>query len=245
MATQPNPYRTYSNTKKTILPLSFENKTLEYSQAFNQIANQNKEEILSAPLCIEAVSQFFQFSLGLAAIKEYGEQSWALRCNASSGNLQPSEAYLISSSIQGIDDGLYHYSPQEHELELLSSLQNQDDKKDNKTRLFLSMLIFNCLERSLEIWRKVLEIYATWLWTCFKSTWNFSFIIRLENWSSKYKRQGASKSNRFDQVNRYIPEEREVPDMLIKISFANSKDNSKENTTNIDISKIRAKLEDT
>merc|ERR1711879_129940 len=89
-ATQPNPYREYSNTKKIVLPLSFDNKTLEYSQIFKQ----EKANTLSAPLCIESISQFFQFSLGLAAIKEHAGQSWALRCNASSGNLQPSEAYL-------------------------------------------------------------------------------------------------------------------------------------------------------
>ena len=54
--TQPNPYRTYAGTKKIQLPLSFDNNTLEYSQIFDQ-----KENTLNAPLCKEAISQFFQF----------------------------------------------------------------------------------------------------------------------------------------------------------------------------------------
>ncbi len=41
----------------------------------------------------------------------------------------------------------------------------------------------------------------------------------------------------FDQVNRYVPEERELPDMLIKVSFVN--DNSKKD---IDISKNKSKI---
>ena len=52
--TQPNPYRTYAGTKKIQLPLSFDNNTLEYSQIFDQ-----KENTLNAPLCKEAISQFF------------------------------------------------------------------------------------------------------------------------------------------------------------------------------------------
>ena len=70
-ATQPDPYRTYTDTKQIKLPLSFENNTLSYKDIFEE-----KKEI--APLCLESISQFFQFSLGLAAVKTYEGQSWAL-----------------------------------------------------------------------------------------------------------------------------------------------------------------------
>ena len=56
-ATQLDPYRTYSNTKKTSLPLSFENKTIKYQDIFDT------QKTDTAPLCIESISQFFQFSL--------------------------------------------------------------------------------------------------------------------------------------------------------------------------------------
>lgn len=120
-ATQPNPYRNYINTKKTELPLSFQNKTIAYKDIFDTTATDK------APLCLESISQFFQFSLGLAAIKSYEGQSWGLRCNASSGNLQPSESYILANDIEGIDDGLYHYAVENHHLEQLSSTKKKLD----------------------------------------------------------------------------------------------------------------------
>lgn len=235
-ATQPNPYRTYANTKKIKLPLAFENNTLEYSQIFNQ----TKENILSAPLCKEAISQFFQFSLGLAAIKEYGDQSWALRCNASSGNLQPSEAYIISNEIADIEDGLYHYSPQEHELELLSNADKNLSLPKNSFVVCLSSIVWReAWKYGERAWRytqldcghalKALEISASIL------GWKIEVI--------NTKDSQLQKLIGVDQVNRYMPEERELPDMLIKVSLANDSDNS--NATNsIDINNIRKSLQD-
>ena len=65
--TQPYPYRAYKDTLKTSLNLSFDNVTPEYSSVFEN--NKSRKDI--APLCYESISQFFQFSLGLSAIKEY------------------------------------------------------------------------------------------------------------------------------------------------------------------------------
>ena len=44
---------------------------------------------------------------------------WALRSNPSSGNLHPTEGYLILPSLDHLDlpHGLYHYAPKEHGLE--------------------------------------------------------------------------------------------------------------------------------
>ena len=43
-ATQPNPYRSYTESQKTKLPLSFENKSLEYSQIFTQAKEEKQED---------------------------------------------------------------------------------------------------------------------------------------------------------------------------------------------------------
>jgi nitroreductase len=40
-----------------------------------------------------------------------------LRCNPSSGNLHPTEAYVIAHGVAGLDDGLYHYASRSHSLE--------------------------------------------------------------------------------------------------------------------------------
>ena len=234
-ATQPNPYRTYSETKKTKLPLSFENKTLEYSQLFNQ----KKEDIISAPLCKEAISQFFQFSLGLAAIKEYGDQSWALRCNASSGNLQPSEAYLISNGIQGIDDGLFHYSPLEHELELLSNANEELTLPENSFLVCLSSIVWR------EAWKYGERAWRYTQLDCGHALKALEISASILGWKIEVINTKDSQLQNligFDQVQRYVPEERELPDMLLLVSHEKEPFN---NLKTMDIENIRTTLEET
>ena len=117
-ATQPNPYRSYEGAEKVGLKLSTSNATPLYSDIFN--------EVPKAPLCFEAISQLFQFSLGLAATKSHEGSSWSLRCNASSGNLHPTEAYIILPPMNGIDEKhtVSHYNPQHHHLEKLASFDS-------------------------------------------------------------------------------------------------------------------------
>ena len=57
------------------------------------------------------VAEFLRCSLGLSAWKEYRTSRWALRVNPSSGNLHPTEAYLLR------DGAVAHYAPREHALE--------------------------------------------------------------------------------------------------------------------------------
>jgi len=114
-ATQPNPFRNYSDTQKIELPLSTKNSTLPYSLI--------DEDVPSAPLLKESLAQFLEFSMGIAAWKESGDSSWAVRCNASSGNLHPTESYLIlPPSLQELSEksSVIHYAPKEHTLEVLA-----------------------------------------------------------------------------------------------------------------------------
>lgn len=49
--------------------------------------------------------------MGLSAWKAYRETRWALRVNPSSGNLHPTEAYVVH------DGHILHYAPREHAVE--------------------------------------------------------------------------------------------------------------------------------
>lgn len=95
---QPNPFRTFDGAARTELALA-------------------PERLSPAPLTLEAVGALLHLSMGLSAWKQFGPDRWALRCNPSSGNLHPTEAYVLAEGLEGLDDGLYHYLPRDHALE--------------------------------------------------------------------------------------------------------------------------------
>ena len=69
--------------------------------------------LLSSHCRLEAVPgfEFLRCSMGLSAWKQYGSSRWPLRVNPSSGNLHPTETYVIW---QG---RVCHYAAREHALE--------------------------------------------------------------------------------------------------------------------------------
>jgi len=63
------------------------------------------------PLHRDSIAWFLRYSMGLSAWKAYRETRWALRVNPSSGNLHPTETYIVH------DGHILHYAPREHALE--------------------------------------------------------------------------------------------------------------------------------
>jgi SagB-type dehydrogenase family enzyme len=73
----------------------------------------------AAPPTIRALSRLLEYALALSAWKQAGATRWALRANPSSGNLHPTEGYVLVGGIAELGDapGLFHYAPREHALE--------------------------------------------------------------------------------------------------------------------------------
>src|SRR5262249_15577929 len=69
-----------------------------------------------------------QDSLALSAWKRTGTTRWALRVNPSSGNLHPTEGYLVCDADAGLHPApaVYHYAPREHALELRTELSDRE-----------------------------------------------------------------------------------------------------------------------
>ena len=117
-ATQPNPFRRYGGAR--LVPLEQVPPTDEpgYDEAFVQ------GRIPSAPVNRRTISQLLYDSLAISAWKSAGATSWALRVNPSSGNLHPTEGYLICGPVEGLSDKpmVCHYAPKEHGLEVRAEL---------------------------------------------------------------------------------------------------------------------------
>jgi nitroreductase len=68
---------------------------------------------------IGVLADLLRHSLGLSAWKQFGASRWALRVNPSSGNLHPTEAYVIGNWTTASDAPatVAHYAPDRHALE--------------------------------------------------------------------------------------------------------------------------------
>jgi SagB-type dehydrogenase family enzyme len=110
--TQPNPFRIY--TASEITPLARDDQTagpvLDHAY--------DPARVDPHPIDLDALGRLLYDSLALSAWKEFDQQRWSLRCNPSSGNLHPTEAYVLGEFDQ-VDQGaaLWHYTPLTHSLE--------------------------------------------------------------------------------------------------------------------------------
>ena len=113
-ATQPDPFRRY---RKAPL-IKLEQVPPGAGPLFEQALRVG--QVPTAPLTHIALSQLFFDSLAISAWKRAGDVSWALRVNPSSGNLHPTEGYLICGRVDGLCDTpmVCHYAPKEHALEV-------------------------------------------------------------------------------------------------------------------------------
>ena len=76
-----------------------------------------RSAIPAQPLSVASLGLFLELGFGLSAWKAYGAQRWPLRNNPSSGNLHPTETWVILPEQTALPAGLYHYAPAEHGLE--------------------------------------------------------------------------------------------------------------------------------
>jgi SagB-type dehydrogenase family enzyme len=107
-ATQPDPFRRYRGASVRPLPRSSGRAALAADLPYSSLY-----ELDAAPHPIDerSIGAFLRCSMGLSAWKQYGQSRWALRVNPSSGNLHPTEAWVVH------DGRVCHYAPKEHALE--------------------------------------------------------------------------------------------------------------------------------
>ena len=118
---QPDPFRKFPGAPRILLPLVANKLVTPFSEVYGKAPIQ--------PISIESIGMLLQLSMALSAWKEYGPDRWALRCTPSSGNLHPTECYVLSLNIPGIESGLYHYSSLDHALEKRCSVRRDGESK--------------------------------------------------------------------------------------------------------------------
>ena len=128
-ANQPDPFRRYAGAPLTRLPILAPDEE-PISPAYDSL--YERATVPAAPLTLRSLSRLLEYALALSAWKQAGATRWALRVNPSSGNLHPTEGYVLVGGIAelGASPGVFHYAPAEHGLE-----RRADCPQDLFTRL--------------------------------------------------------------------------------------------------------------
>ncbi|HEX9672386.1 MAG TPA: SagB/ThcOx family dehydrogenase, partial [Burkholderiales bacterium] len=123
-ANQPDPFRRFEGAPLISLPL-LKPDDAPRSPLYEDLYRPGA--IASAPVTVRTLSRFLEYALAITAWKQAGEVRWALRANPSSGNLHPTEGYLLIDAVPGLSPipGLYHYAAKEHALELRAELPGE------------------------------------------------------------------------------------------------------------------------
>ena len=123
-ANQPDPFRRFEGSPLIPLPV-LKPDDAPCSPLYEELYHPGA--IASTPVSIRALSRFLEYALAISAWKQAGEVRWALRSNPSSGNLHPTEGYLLIDAVPGLSPfpGLYHYAAKEHALELRAELSQE------------------------------------------------------------------------------------------------------------------------
>ena len=123
-ANQPDPFRRYKGSPLIPLPV-LKPDDAPSSPLYEDLHRPGA--IASAPVNRHTLSRFFEYSLAISAWKQAGDVRWALRTNPSSGNLHPTEGYLLIDAVSGLSafPGLYHYTSEEHALEVRAELPKE------------------------------------------------------------------------------------------------------------------------
>mmetsp|Transcript_48611 Transcript_48611/g.80917 ORF Transcript_48611/g.80917 Transcript_48611/m.80917 type:complete len:582 (+) Transcript_48611:292-2037(+) len=219
-ATQPNPYRRFPGAPVHSLPLPpagsthFPDHHLPYHDMYE----------LSAPSaqCDQSfISRLLYYSMALAAWKQSGQSAWSLRVNPSSGNLHPTEAYIIAGPLRGLSDspGVYHYAPALHALEQRAKIPTEVWEGLTKQRVGKDVLLIGL---SSIFWREAWKYGERAYRYCNHDTGHALAAIRLAASMLGWRLVALTDLSDDDVSNvlglnrdqEFFKEEREEPDLL-------------------------------
>ena len=117
---QPDSFRRYLGAQKIELPLVADTLENTYIDLYHSHTCTPK------PINEQNIAALLELSLGISAWKQFGSNRWALRCNPSSGNLHPTEGYVVLPKIANLSAGIYHYLSHDHCLEQRGLCDDED-----------------------------------------------------------------------------------------------------------------------
>ena len=206
---QPDPFRSFNGAACISLPLlDKDHPSPPFADLFRPAGN------VPSQLNLEHIAALLELSLGISAWKSYMGDRWALRCNPSSGNLHPTEGYVVASGIGDLTDGVYHYRPDEHLLEQRSCIDFGNS--DPRLIIGLSSIFWR------EGWKYGERAYRYCQLDIGHAIAAFSYAAASLGWQVNLLDQHSDASVArllgLDQPDSFTGAEPEAPEMLFEIS---------------------------
>ncbi|TCK05270.1 SagB/ThcOx family dehydrogenase [Phorcysia thermohydrogeniphila] len=110
----PSPFKVYKGIKKFSL-LPFKGPLQETLDVLYRLCGSGAEDVLS----FGELSDLAFAMNGISRVENFHGEEFYFRTVPSAGALYPFELYFFVKEVEGIPDGLYHYQPIDHSLELL------------------------------------------------------------------------------------------------------------------------------
>ena len=217
-ANQPNPFREYAGAPQTEFALAADTLTTRYDDLRRGALPASRAFDLSS------LGILFELSLGLSAWKSYGANRWALRCNPSSGNLHPTEAYLVCPRIEGLPAGVHHYLSRDHRLEQRAAV---DDARWNAAFAGNGVVVGLSSIYWREAWKYGMRAWRYCQHDCGHAIAALSYAAAALGWQTRLLRAPSDEAIAgvlgIDRTTGVVPIEIEHPDALLWIGAAGAK----------------------
>src|SRR5918993_763123 len=113
---QPVPFKIYSNLPAIPLP---QNLSSSGVPALTAISTTVTPEFTEVRLNLQTLAEIFYFSAGITKRRSYAGGEMLFRAAACTGALYHIDLYLVCGDLQGLEAGVYHFSPHDFALRRL------------------------------------------------------------------------------------------------------------------------------
>ena len=113
---QPGVYKSYPKLDHISLPREV---SLPQAKLSSLIHAEPRTDTPSSRACLDDISLILLLTCSITAKTRHGLHDFFYRSVASAGALYPTEIYIVSHDVIGLDDGLYHFSISDHGLTML------------------------------------------------------------------------------------------------------------------------------
>ncbi|GBC69434.1 hypothetical protein HRbin01_01132 [archaeon HR01] len=158
---RPYPFKIYKNLQLLRLPHDFPKPEMDTLQALT-----TAQEIDGGRLDVKTLASLLFFTAGITRVKKYPEGSIYFRAAPATGALYPIEIYVVAGDVDGLDNGIYHFSPDRFGLTRIRDGDYRWELGLNSSREVWSSqasLVFTSIGWR-NAWKYTERSYRHWFW---------------------------------------------------------------------------------